>query len=142
MISRKKCVAEKSWNFQTAQKKLVKSIKNFALIFSFFTFAIGGTLFLLAQCVLIFGWTCLYFKHKKLKTSDFPNPMLDEPYRDYDPYLTNIFRDHHHRDSSSATSTLRETSNDSTPDSSLDLHSLNQRQLILKHLDYGGSRKP
>ena len=117
------------------------TIKNFALIFSFFTFAIGGTLFLLAQCVLIFGWTCLYFKHKKLKTSDFPNPMLDEPYRDYDPYLTNIFRDHH-RDTSSATSTLRETSNDSTPDSSLDLHSLNQRQLILKHLDYGGSRKP
>ena len=33
-------------------------------------------------------------------------------------------------------------SNDSTPESSLDLHSLNQRQLILKHLDHGGSRKP
>ena len=112
-------------------------LKKDFFFFSFFTYAVGGTLFLIAQCILIAGWTCLYFKYKKLKSTDFPNQILEEPYRDYDPYLTNIFREHREPGS-----VFREMSNDSTPESSLDLHSLNQRQLILKHLDHGGSRKP
>ena len=61
----------------------------------------------------------------------------EQPYRDYDPYLTNIFRE-----TREPVLISREISSDSTPESSLDLHSLNQRQLILTHLERGSSRKP
>merc|ERR1712226_1004383 len=76
----------------------------------FFTFALGATLFLLAQCILIAGWTCVYLKHKnQIKNENINstreytiNPITggaiattgdEQPYRDYDPYLTNIFRE-------------------------------------------------
>ena len=95
----------------------------------------------------------MYLKHKnQLKngnnsnnSSEYPiNPITgatgcgELPYRDYDPYLTNIFRE-----TREPVLISREIStSDSTPESSLDLHSLNQRQLILTHLERGSSRKP
>ena len=85
-----------------------------------FAFAIGATLFLLAQCVLIAVWICLYHRQKLLQsgrgsnpasssTDDealhtsfgtlFPTPpglsgkiISPDGFRDYNPYTADLFR--------------------------------------------------
>ena len=76
------------------------------------------------QSILLAGWISFYFKRKNLKEKgDFnqnnQRGILEEPYRDFDPYLTTIFRS-------------KKDSPTSSPEPSLDLV---QRKLILTHLD-------
>lgn len=62
-----------------------------------------------------------------------------QPYKDFDPYLSTIFRPGKKRSNN-----VIDLTTTSSPDSSLDLHSSNKRKLILTHLDRGqnNSRKP
>jgi len=88
---------------------------------SFFSAVLCAILFLGVQSILLAGWISFYFKHKNLKDSnDFnQNNRGHEPYRDFDPYLSTIFRS-------------KKESPISSPEPSLDLV---QRKLILTHLD-------
>ena len=93
-------------------------------VFSFFSAVLCAILFLGVQAILLAGWISFYFKHKNLKeakefSQNGHRGIREEPYRDFDPYLTTIFRP-------------KRESPMSSPEPSLDLV---QRKLIISHLD-------
>ena len=116
-FSHYKALSNFSWPF----KLKGFSVLFFSFLFSFFSAVLCAILFLGVQSILLAGWISFYFKHKNLKDSnDFnQNNRGHEPYRDFDPYLSTIFRS-------------KKESPISSPEPSLDLV---QRKLILTHLD-------
>ncbi len=91
--------------------------------YSFFSVTLGAVLFLVVQTILLFAWIVTYFKNKSLlkKGTTGEANSFEEPYRDYDPYLTNIFG--------------KRRKQQMVDNNSLNSLDLAQRKLILTHLE-------
>ena len=97
---------------------------------SFFSVTLAAILFLVVQTILLVAWIGVYYKHRSLKKSNDIS-FANEIYRDFDPYLSTIFRktgiigNRGNRE-------RKQESPVSSPETSLDLV---QRKLILSHID-------
>ena len=93
----------------------------------------------MVQSILLAGWIGVYFRHKSLKSGHSNEELNDvnghQPYRDFDPYLSTIFRKPKlpfGGGAGNGASRVKELTPGSSPEHSLDLV---QRKLILTHIE-------